>query len=116
MIMYGIRNCDTCKKALKWLAEEGIACEFHDFRKQGLEAQTVARWLATIDRDILINKRGTTYRQLDDAQKAELSGEDPTELLLSLPTLMKRPIFETGDAYLVGFTEREKAALKESAA
>ena len=97
--MYGIKNCDSCKIALKWLAAEGIDC-----------------WLAAIDRYILINKRGTTYRQLDEARKAVLAGESPEELLLAMPTLMKRPIFDLGGSYLVGFTEREKAALKQHAA
>ena len=114
--MYGIKNCDSCKKALKWLAAEGIDCRFHDFRSDGLEAETLDRWLAAIDRDILINRRGTTYRQLDEAQKDELAGENPAKLLLAMPTLMKRPVFDLGGSYLVGFTDREKAALKEAAA
>ncbi|MCF8466802.1 MAG: Spx/MgsR family RNA polymerase-binding regulatory protein [Sneathiella sp.] len=114
--MYGIKNCDSCKKALKWLAAEGIDCHFHDFRKDGLEAQTVRRWLAAIDRDVLINRRGTTYRQLQEAQKDDLTSDNPVELLLAAPTLMKRPIFDLGGTYLVGFTDREKAALKKAAA
>ncbi|MEX0582748.1 MAG: ArsC/Spx/MgsR family protein, partial [Sneathiella sp.] len=73
--IYCIKNCDTCKKAIKWLKEEGIDCQFHDMRADGLPEEELARWIAAIDRDILINKRGTTYRQLDEAAKAELEGD-----------------------------------------
>ncbi|WP_334128995.1 Spx/MgsR family RNA polymerase-binding regulatory protein [Sneathiella sp.] len=113
MIVYGLKNCDTCRKALKWLAEEGIPHRFHDVRKDGLVAEELARWLAAIDRNLLINRRGTTYRQLGDAEKAVLEGEDPAALLLTQPAVIKRPIFSKDGRYLVGFGEAEKATLKE---
>lgn len=115
MIMYGIKNCDTCRKALKWLANEGIDCRFHDFRKDGLEAETLDRWLSAIDPDVLINRRGTTYRKLDDEHKNELDGEGCAAVLLAQPTLMKRPIFEIGGRYVVGFADEQKSALKQLA-
>ncbi|MZR30822.1 Spx/MgsR family RNA polymerase-binding regulatory protein [Sneathiella litorea] len=114
--MYGIKNCDTCRKALKWLKEEGIDCDFHDLRADGLPAAELTKWLAAIDRNILINKRGTTYRQLDSAAKAVLEEDDPAAIILTLPTLLKRPIFSHNDRYLVGFKEPEKETLKEWAA
>ncbi|WP_340149889.1 Spx/MgsR family RNA polymerase-binding regulatory protein [uncultured Sneathiella sp.] len=113
MKIYGIKNCDTCKKAIKWLKDEGIDCQFHDLRADGLSEEELARWLAAIDSDILINKRGTTYRQLDDAAKAELGGANPAKQLLAAPTLLKRPIFAKDGQYLVGFKEPEKATLRE---
>lgn len=112
MIMYGIKNCDTCRKALKWLQEEGIASKFHDLRADGLPPDELAQWLAAIDRNVLINKRGTTYRQLDDAAKAALEGDDPSTAILAQPTLLKRPIFSDNGRYLVGFKEPEKETLK----
>ena len=116
VIVYGIRNCDTCRKALKWLDAAGIDHRFHDFRKDGLTEEELARWLAAIDRQLLINRRGTTYRQLDAADKAALDGADPSAILLAQPTLMKRPIFVSDGKYLVGFGDKEKAVLKDWAA
>ena len=112
MIMYGIKNCDTCRKALKWLEAEGIDCQFHDLRADGLPGDELEKWLAAIDRDVLINKRGTTYRQLDDAAKAALEGADPSAEIMARPTLLKRPIFSHNGQYLVGFKEPEKEMLK----
>lgn len=112
MIMYGIKNCDTCRKALKWLQAEGIDSEFIDLRADGLPPEELAHWLAAIDRNVLINKRGTTYRQLDDVEKAALEGDDPSAAILAQPTLLKRPIFSDNGRYLVGFKEPEKEMLK----
>lgn len=109
--VYGIKNCDTCKKALKWLESEGLSHEFHDFRKDGLSMEDVSTWLKKIDRETLINKRGTTYRKLGPPEKDVLDGSSPEELLLSQPTLLKRPIFKIGDQFVVGFKDAEKATL-----
>ena len=113
MKVYGIKNCDTCKKAIKWLKDEGIEHQFLDLRADGLPKEELVRWIDAIDRDTLINKRGTTYRQLDDAAKAELEGVNPAKQLLAAPTLMKRPIFAQDGRYLVGFKEPQKATLRE---
>lgn len=112
MIMYGIKNCDTCRKAIKWMEVEGINCRFHDLRVDGLPEAELEKWLGAIDRNILINKRGTTYRQLDDAAKATLEGPNPSAEILAQPTLLKRPIFSHNGQYLVGFKEPEKETLK----
>ncbi|MDF2367326.1 Spx/MgsR family RNA polymerase-binding regulatory protein [Sneathiella sp.] len=110
--MYGIKNCDTCRKALKWLQAEGIDCRFHDLRADGLPGAELEKWLSAFDRDTLVNKRGTSYRQLDDAAKAALAGDDPTAEIIAQPTLLKRPIFSHNGRYLVGFKEPEKETLK----
>ncbi|MCR9212482.1 MAG: Spx/MgsR family RNA polymerase-binding regulatory protein [Proteobacteria bacterium] len=109
--VFGIKNCDTCRKALKWLETEGLSHEFHDFRKDGLTIEEVSNWLKNIDREILINKRGTTYRKLQPNEKKELDSESPEGLLLIQPTLFKRPIFKIGEQFIVGFKDAEKAAL-----
>ncbi|MFB9355021.1 arsenate reductase [Sneathiella chinensis] len=109
--IYGIRNCDTVRKALKWAEEQGLEFTFHDYRKDPLSPETVEKWLSAIDRSKLVNKRGTTYRNLDDAAKAQLEGEGALPLLLEQPTLMKRPLFDTGRGYVVGFTDAERAVL-----
>lgn len=109
--IYGIKNCDTVKKALKWAADNNLEFQFHDFRKSPLSDDTVARWLAATGAETLINKRGTTYRKLDDAKKETLEGENAVPLLVELPTLMKRPIFEVGGEYIVGFKEPQKEAV-----
>lgn len=115
MIVYGIKNCDTCRKALKWLKEEGMDPQFHDFRKDGLDQNTIRTWLTEIGPVLLINKRGTTYRNLTDGQKAELEKDDPSGLLTEMPTLIKRPIIDFKGSYTVGFSEKEKVALKKKA-
>jgi len=109
--IYGIRNCDTVRKALKWAEEQGIEFSFHDFRKNPVSEEVVERWNNAVGRDKLVNKRGTTYRKLNDDQKVALEGAAPYNFLANEPTLMKRPVFEVGDAVLVGFTETEKSAL-----
>jgi len=109
--IYGIRNCDTVKKALKWSEEQGFSHQFHDFRKSPLSADTVAGWLAAVGPDILINRRGTTYRKLEEDAKQALEDDGAAALLAEQPTLMKRPIFEMNGRYVVGFKDAEKEAV-----
>lgn len=101
--IYGIPNCDTCRKARKWLDQAGIEHRFHDFRKNGLSADQVAAWAGEIGLDVLVNRRGTTWRALSDDQKARLDGDDAAALLEENPTLLKRPVIDLGDRRLVGF-------------
>ena len=101
--LYGLRNCDSCRKALRWLESEGVAHHFHDLRADGLERARVERWLASPLSDRLLNRRSTTWRQLSDAQRAA-AGEALVELLLAHPTLVKRPVIERGGEVLgLGF-------------
>ena len=103
--IYGIKNCDTVKKALKWADEQGLEYQFFDFRKSPLSEDTVTKWLEAVGHSVLVNKRGTTYRKLEEQDKGLLEGIDAIPLLTANPTLMKRPIFDLGGDYLVGFTD-----------
>ena len=101
--LYGIKNCDTVKKAKKWLENQSLNYQFHDFRSDGLTASHIQTWASKIDVDKLVNRRSTTWKQLDDTQKALVTastskpGDKFTSLLLEHPTLLKRPILETAD-------------------
>ena len=109
--IYGIKTCDTVRKALKWAEENDIEHEFHDFRKNPVAEAVVKKWEQAVGRDKLINKKGTTYRKLSDADKEILTGDNPYALLCAQPTIMKRPVFEGPDQILIGFTDAEKSAL-----
>ena len=108
--VYGIKQCDTCRKALKWLTEESIEHQFHDFRVDGLQASLLQGWLDSIFYDKLINRRSTTWRQLTDEQR-QVEGDEMLGLLLEYPTLIKRPVFVTDDIVAVGFNPKELAEL-----
>ena len=110
--IYGIKNCDTVKKARKWLEAEGIEHVFHDFRADGLEKEMLAEWVGELGRDVLINRRGTTWRKLGDAEKDIQSDAEAVALLLEHEAIIKRPVFDLGDRRLVGFGDEQRAALK----
>jgi arsenate reductase len=110
LTVYGIKQCDTCRKALKWLAEEGIEHSFHDFRVDGLQASLLQEWLDSTFSDKLINRRSTTWRQLT-AEQRQFEGDEMLGLLLEHPTLIKRPVFVTDDIVAVGFNPKELAEL-----
>ena len=106
LTIYGIRQCDTCRKALKWLTGQGIEHQFHDFRTDGLPADLLSGWLASSFADKLVNRRSTTWRQLTEDQRC--SEDDALlELLLTHPTLIKRPVFVADDIVAVGFKPAE---------
>ncbi|MBK18363.1 MAG: arsenate reductase [Rhodospirillaceae bacterium] len=113
--VYGIKNCDTCRKALKWLESEGIEHEFHDFRKDGLDQNTVANWLNEIGIETLLNKRGTSWRQLSKTDKNKAESGNATSLLTESPTLIKRPVFDLGNARMVGFSADVQEKIKADA-
>ena len=107
--VYGIRQCDTCRKALKWLGERDVEHGFHDLRVDGLDADRLQGWLASAFADQLVNRRSTTWRGLDEAERSA-SGEALIALLLAHPTLVKRPLFERNGAVLaLGFKPAELA-------
>lgn len=110
--VYGLKNCDTCKKAVAWLKAEGIAHVFHDVRADGLNAGDVNAWVKELGSDVLINTRGTTWRGLDEADKADMDDAKAAALILAHPALMKRPVFDLGDRRLVGFKDAQKEALQ----
>jgi arsenate reductase (glutaredoxin) len=101
--IYGITTCDTVRKARAWLDGKGVAYRFHDFRKDGLDAKTLGQWLDALGWEAVLNKAGTSFRALPEADKAGLDRAKATALILANPTLVKRPILETGAEVLVGF-------------
>ncbi len=101
--LFGIKNCDTVKKARQWLDTHSLAYEFHDVRADGLTENQVQRWLAKVDWQVLVNKRSTTWKQLSDEVKNNLSKTNVTQVLLDNPTLIKRPVLEYEQAVFIGF-------------
>ena len=112
--IYGIKNCSSMKKAFDLLNQLDLAYEFHDYKKQGIDAETVKKWLNDVGQHVILNKKGTTWRKLTEAeQQAALSNE--TNLIQALTThssLIKRPVLETGQGYIVGYDEAAYNALK----
>ncbi|MBT3307747.1 MAG: arsenate reductase [Alphaproteobacteria bacterium] len=111
IIVYGLKNCDTCRKALKWLAAEGMEHTFHDLRKVGVEAATVADWSKAVGWEVLLNKRGTTWRGLEDAVKNETNESNVSALMAQHPALIKRPVFDAGGRIIVGFKDEQRQEL-----
>ena len=101
--LYGISNCDTCRKAKNWFNENRITFDFFDFRKNELTQTKIETWIDSIGLDKLINRRGTTWRNLSDELRDQIYGPDNVDVLNQFPTLMKRPIIEIDDHFLVGF-------------
>ena len=110
--IYGLKNCDTVKRARAWVKAEGIACEFHDFRVDGLDATLLARWVDELGVEILLNRRGTSWRRISDRDKENLDHDGVIRLMLSEPALIRRPVFDLGPKRLVGFDPAVQAALK----
>ena len=110
LTVYGIKQCDTCRKALKWLAAQGIEHRFHDFRVDGLGRETLAAWMASPFAALLVNRRSTTWRQLSDQQR-QSTGDALLALLLEHPTLIKRPVFVADEIIAVGFKPKELEGL-----
>jgi len=109
IVIYGIPNCDKCRAANRWFTGSGAEFRFHDLRADGVEAPQVTAWLDELGSDSLLNRRSTTWRQLSDAER---SG-DPAGLILQHPTLLKRPLVDTGAGLIVGYDE---AAWKDALA
>ena len=110
--VYGIPNCDTVKKARKWLDAQGLDYTFHDYKKEGADAAKLEAWIAEKGVDIVLNRRGTTCRKLSDTDKADIDAAKAVALLTEHPSMIKRPIIEYAGGILVGFKEGEwEAAL-----
>lgn len=108
--LYGIPNCDTVKKARRWLDEAGIAHRFHDFRKDGLDGDLVQSWIDELGWEKLLNKAGTTFRKLPDADKADLDAAKAKALMLDQPAMIKRPVLDAKGVRSVGFSADAFAA------
>ncbi len=109
--MYGIPNCDTIKKAREWLGEHGIAFTFHDYRRDGLDRALLDPLIDRVGWAVLLNRAGTTFRKLPEADRAELDRERATALMLAHPGMIKRPVLIAGDRIEVGFKPDRYAAL-----
>ena len=112
--MFGIPNCDTIKKAKKWLQAEGIDFEFHDYRKQGIDEALVTEFCRQLGWESVVNKRGTTYRQLPAEQKETLNETTAIPLLVAQPAMIKRPILQVNDTLHIGFNAEKYATLFQS--
>lgn len=110
IIVYGIPNCDTVKKARTWLDARGIAHVFHDYKKQGADAERLRGWIAQAGLDKVLNRAGTTFRKLPDEAKADLDVDKAVALMVEQPSLIKRPIVEHPGGLLVGFREADWVA------
>lgn len=108
--LYGIPNCDTVKKARTWLEAQGLAYAFHDYKKAGADAGKLAEWCAAAGWDKVLNRAGTTFRKLPDAEKADLDQAKAIAVMLANPACIKRPVLEHPGGLLVGFKEADWAA------
>ncbi|ROV58790.1 ArsC family reductase [Vibrio ponticus] len=109
--MYGIPNCDTIKKAKKWLEAENVSFDFHDYRKQGIDTEMVTTFCQALGWENVLNKRGTTFRQLSQEQKDSLNEQSAIALLVEHPAMIKRPILLVNDQYHIGFKADQYAAI-----
>jgi len=101
--IYGIRNCDTMKKARAWLGGRGVAYQFHDYKVAGLERQRLEAWAATVGWETLLNRAGTTFRKLPDKDRDGLTEKKAIALMLAQPSMIKRPVLDVDGTLLVGF-------------
>jgi len=108
--VYGIPNCDTVKKARQWLDARGVDYAFHDYKKEGADPARLRKWIAAEGVDTVLNRRGTTFRKLSDAEKADIDEAKAVTLLQQHPSMIKRPVVEYPGGLLVGFKEDEWAA------
>ena len=112
IILYGIKNCDTVKKARNWLDAHQMHYRFHDFRVDGLDEALLRCFVDRLGLDAVLNQRSTSWRQLSDDQKSDLTTDKAIALMLEIPTLIKRPILDDGRQWLVGFNLELYASLR----
>ena len=115
LTVYGIKSCDTCRKARKFLAERDFEFRFHDVRDDGLEIQMLERWADRIEWARLLNRKSLTWRKVPEADRADMTRDRALALILNQPTLLKRPVLEASDFIAVGFSERRFAEYIERA-
>ena len=107
--IYGIKNCDTMKKARAWLHGHKLAYEFHDYKAAGIDRARLEKWVKALGWEILLNRAGTTFRKLPDKDKEGLTEKKAIALMLAQPSMIKRPVLEKGTKLLVGFKPDEYA-------
>ena len=101
--IYGIKTCDTMKKARAWLDDHGVAYAFHDYKTEGIDKASLERWAKEVSWEILLNCAGTTFRKLPDAQRENVTEKKAIALMLEQPSMIKRPVLDVGGKLLVGF-------------
>ncbi|MDR1888114.1 MAG: arsenate reductase [Zoogloeaceae bacterium] len=109
LTIYGIKNCDTMKKAFVWLSEHGLEYEFVDYKKTGVVEAHLPDWIARSDYKTLLNTRGLMWKKLSDAERAEVDVDKAQALMRQYPALIKRPVLDSGKTLLVGFDEQKYA-------
>jgi len=113
--IYGIKNCDTMKKAFAWLDKAGVDYAFHDYKKEGIDRKRLEAWSEQVGWEALLNRAGTTFRKLPDKDKEGLNAAKAMKLMLAQPSMIRRPVLDLGKRLLVGFNPDEyKAAVKAS--
>lgn len=101
--IYGIKNCDTMKKARTWLDDHGVAVAFHDYKAAGIDKASLERWAKEVGWETLLNRAGTTFRKLPDAQRENVTEKKAIALMLEQPSMIKRPVLDIGGKLIVGF-------------
>jgi len=107
IIIYGIPNCDTMKKARRWLEANVVEYDFHDYKKRGVPEKNLKTWVQKAGWETILNKRGTTWRKLDDELKHTIDNESAIKVMLDNPSIIKRPVLESNQLLLIGFKEDE---------
>ncbi len=108
--IYGIKACDTMQKAFKWLGARGVTYDFHDYKKSGVTTEELARWCAAAGWQTVLNRAGTTFRKLSDADKQALTQEKAIALMVAQPSMIKRPVLEADGKLEIGFKPERYAA------
>ena len=106
LTVYGIKSCDTCRRAKKYLEDRNIEFRFHDLREDGLDIQMLERWSARIDWERLLNRKSLTWRNIPEADRRNMTRDGAFAAMLDRPTLVKRPVFESRAFFAVGFSEK----------
>ena len=109
--IYGIKNCDTMKKAFAWLKQHGVAHDFHDYKTAGVGKAQLAKWCAAAGWETVLNRAGTTFKKLPDADKPNLTEAKAIALMVEQPSMIKRPVLETGGKIEIGFRPERYTAL-----
>jgi Spx/MgsR family transcriptional regulator len=109
--IYGIKNCDTMKKAFAWLDAHGVAYQFHDYKKLGVSESELSRWADEAGWEKVLNRAGTTFRKLPEADQQGLTRDKAIVLMIANPSMIKRPVLETDNALEIGFKPERYAAL-----
>jgi arsenate reductase (glutaredoxin) len=113
--IYGIKNCDTMKKARSWLEKHDVTYDFHDYKAQGIDRRHLEKWISAAGWETVLNRAGTTFRKLPDTDRADVTEEKAIALMLAQPSMIKRPVLEADGELLIGFKPESYAAVFKTA-